>query len=436
MGWVEERGSDGMSSLARRFNIMVDKVRTVHASLDSRVGSRTRELATANEKLREAISLKEQSEAAFRKSEEKLDAMLRSIGDHISMMDRDLNIIWANETAKGIFGDNIIGHKCYKVYHKREQPCEPYPCLTLKAFEDGKVHSHDTQVIGNDGETIYFHCTANVALRDEAGRPAAVIEISRDITEHKRAEEEIRKLNVGLEQRVQERTAQLEAANRELEAFSYSISHDLRAPLRHIHGFIDLLWQHVEPNIDEKTRRYLGIISDSARKMSRLVDDLLSFSRMGRREMMKTSVDLHSLARTVVDELIQQNPERVIDWELRALPQIKADRDMLRLALVNLLSNAVKFTRNRPKAHIEIGCRDDSPDKVAVFVRDNGVGFDMLYADKLFGVFQRLHREEEFEGTGVGLANVRRIINRHGGRVWAEGSVDHGATFYFSLPKV
>jgi PAS domain S-box-containing protein len=258
---------------------------------------------------------------------------------------------------------------------------------------------------------------------------------NRDITERKQAEEEIRKLNLELEQRVRDRTAQLEAANQELEAFAYSVSHDLRAPLRHVDGFLELLQKRTTKALDAKSEHYMGTILDSTRRMGTLIDDLLSFSRMGRWEMLKKPVDLNVLVQEVIQEFEPETRGRSIHWQIADLPVVIGDHAMLRLALVNLISNALKFTRPRPETEIGIGYRPGRDNETIFFIRDNGVGFDMKYADNLFGVFQRLHRIEEFEGTGIGLANVRRIIHRHGGRTWAEGKINQGATFYFSLPQ-
>ena len=269
----------------------------------------------------------------------------------------------------------------------------------------------------------------------KSGNPIAVLETNNDITERKRTEAEVRKLNEELEQRVIERTIELEAVNKELEAFAYSISHDLRAPLRHMAGYAELLQKNASSSLDEKSRRYMTMILEAAKRMGDLIDDLLAFSRIGRAETNKTVVSLEQLVKEALNEVRPETDGRDIDWKIGALPNLYGDRSMLRLALVNLVSNAVKFSRKRQQPEIELGCVDGKENEIVVFIRDNGVGFDMKYVNKLFGVFQRLHRAEEFEGTGIGLATVQRIIHRHGGRVWADGLVDRGATFYFSVPK-
>ncbi|MFZ6028164.1 MAG: two-component regulator propeller domain-containing protein [Chloroflexota bacterium] len=238
-----------------------------------------------------------------------------------------------------------------------------------------------------------------------------------------------------LERLVAERTAQLEATNKELDAFAHSVSHDLRAPLRHINGFLEMLQESIGPALDEQSRHYMANIFDAAGRMNMLIDDLLSFSRMSRQELSKSEVKLGKLVEDVILEFKPETKGRDITWKILPLPTVIGDRAMLRMVLVNLLSNALKYTRPRPQAVIEIGWMPGQGEEIVVFVRDNGVGFDMQHAEKLFGVFQRLHRSNEFEGTGIGLSNVRRIIERHGGRTWAMGEVEHGATFYFSLPQ-
>jgi K+-sensing histidine kinase KdpD len=261
----------------------------------------------------------------------------------------------------------------------------------------------------------------------------------------RRVERELRQSRDDLENEVTQRRAlneelakrsgELQAINKELEAFAYSVSHDLRAPIRHIAGFTELLQKNAASVLDERSQRHATMILESAKRMGNLIDDLLAFSRIGRVEAHKTMVSLQQLVQEAQSEVAQETDGRDINWKIGKLPACYGDRSMLRLALINLIANAVKFTRTRPHAEIEIASTNHNPDQIVVFVRDNGVGFDMKYVNKLFGVFQRLHAPEAFEGTGIGLATVQRIIHRHGGRVWAEGLVDAGATFYFSLSK-
>jgi signal transduction histidine kinase len=254
-------------------------------------------------------------------------------------------------------------------------------------------------------------------------------ELRRELEERRRADEEVRRLNSALELRLEEVTA----LNREIEAFSYSVSHDLRAPLRHVNGFVGLLRERAGAALDDTGRRYLDVIGKGATQMGCLIDDLLAFSRMSRAELVEGHVSLDDLLADVRAEAEREARGRAIDWRLDPLPAVLGDRSLLRVAFLNLLANAVKYTSRTREASVHVGCSRAEDGLVTVFVRDNGVGFDMRYAAKLFGVFQRLHRPEEFEGTGIGLATVRRIVNRHGGEAWAEAEPGRGATFYVSL---
>jgi len=284
----------------------------------------------------------------------------------------------------------------------------------------------------NDGQTLFFHVVKSPVL-DSDGKITGSQGVLLDVTTEKRAEGEVRRLNAELEQRVIERTAQLEAANKELEAFSYSVSHDLRAPLRAVNGFAGIVLEEFGPQLNGEGRRYLERIRNGGRQMGVLIDDLLAFSRLGRQSMSTQSIDAAQLVQAALGELAPQLERPQIVINTGQLPICRGDPVLVKQVWINLLSNAIKYTRDRAPAIIEIGC-ERKQDEHIYFVRDNGAGFDMQYAHKLFGVFQRLHRSDEFEGTGVGLAIVQRIVHRHGGRVWAEAELDRGATFYFTLP--
>lgn len=306
----------------------------------------------------------------------------------------------------------------------------------------GRIRDYLVVAKARDGSPLVLLVNAHLA-GGEDGSETRIEGSIVDFTLRKAAEDEIKRLNEELEQRVLDRTAQLDAANRELEAFAYSVSHDLRAPLRHISGFSELLAQRSRGDLDEKSRHYLDTITHSVGEMGVLIDDLLQFSRTGRVELQLDDVAMDALVREALEKLQTETAGRDIEWELGLLPSVVGDRALLRQVWINLLGNAVKYTRGRAPAHIVIGARDGEIEGVGeavtpadvFFVRDDGVGFDMQYVHKLFGVFQRLHSSAEFEGTGIGLANVQRIVTRLGGRVWAEGTTGEGATFYFSLPR-
>lgn len=329
---------------------------------------------------------------------------------------RDGVLLYANHSSAAILAQ-------WSCHAGRSVPADVYR-LVGECLQSGQVLETDIEY----GQRTYSFVLTPLLQKNYVNLYA------RDVTERKRAEHEVRLLTETLERRVLQRTAELQEANRELESFSYSVSHDLRAPLRHIDGFAQLLSRHAEAALDEKSLHYLKTITDTVKHAGTLVDDLLAFSRMGRSEMRRSLVDVNRLVREVQVSLEPETAGRMIEWNLANLPVVRADPALLRVVFQNLLANAVKFTRDRQPACIEVGstCQDS---EIVFRVRDNGVGFDMKYQDKLFGVFQRLHRSEQFEGTGIGLANVRRVVNRHGGRVWADSQLDRGATFYFSLPR-
>ena len=362
---------------------------------------------------------------------------------HDSIFVRDMNdiITYWNRGAQERYGwraEEAIG----KSSHELLRTIFPIPLGELRGqvLRTGRWEGELKHYKADGTEVI---AASRWALqRDAREQPAAILETNDDITERKRREEEIDRLNQelakraeGLDQELAKRAAELETTNKELESFAYSVSHDLRAPLRHTVGFAELLQKQASSSLDDKSRRYMQLILESSKRMGNLIDDLLGFSRIGRAETNKSEVDMESLVGEVVAELGQETKDRNIDWNIGPLPVCYGDRSMLKVVLMNLLSNAVKFTRIRKRVEIEIGCADRCEDQAELFVRDNGAGFDMQYVDKLFGVFQRLHLAEEFEGTGIGLATVQRIIHRHGGEVRAEGAVDQGAAFYFSLPR-
>ena len=310
-------------------------------------------------------------------------------------------------------------------------PAEEVPAL-LKAVgqaRQGQEVKSEWRHLRKDGRVIEVEVARHNLIFD--GKPAAMV-LSTDVTERKQAEREVLELNLELEHRVRERTAQLEAINKELEAFSYSVSHDLRAPLRSIRGFSEVLLERYADKLDARGREFLRRACESSQHMDSLIEDLLKLSRVGRSELKRQEVNLSALAQSIAAELRRAEPKRQVKFILTADLKAQGDERLLRIMLENLLRNAWKFTGRQPQAVIEFGWVKEP--EAAFFVRDNGAGFDVAYAGRLFGVFQRLHSASEFPGTGIGLATVQRIINRHGGRVWAEGEVDRGARFYFTLP--
>ena len=380
----------------------------------------------------EDITERRQMEEQLRKSEQKYRNLFNNALEGVYQSTLEGRLISVNMAFCRMFGyaspeeaiETVtdIGRQLYASQDDRRR--------ALSLFrEQGHIEGFECQVKRKDDSIFWASFNGRLTRTEEASALEGFII---DITKRKQDEEEILKLNEELEKRVADRTAQLEAANRELEAFSYSVSHDLRAPLRAVDGYSRILMEDHAPHLDEDGKRVCDVISTSAREMGTLIDDLLAFSRISRKAMESSIVDMTTLARSIFFEVTTQQDRERIDFEVTLLPEAHGDPTLIRQVWVNLLSNAVKFSARKERAVIQIGTvKQDG--KVVYMIRDNGAGFDMRYVQKLFGVFQRLHSSREFPGTGVGLAIVQRIVLRHGGRIWAEGETEKGATFYFTM---
>lgn len=372
---------------------------------------------------------------SHRQSEEQARSIIEGVMGHaIVLLTPDGRVKRWNagaERLKGYGSEEIIG-KPFSLFFTEQDRQNGVPERLLAEAREKGVAATQGWRVRKDGTTFYGLGTLS-ALRDGTGQVFALVKIIRDMTEHRQAEERILQLNQTLERRVEERTAELAAVNRELEAFSYSVSHDLRAPLRSVDGFSRILQERYAAVMDAQGQHYLARIRAAAQRMGVLIEDLLRLSRVTRADMTFQDVDLAEIARRSIDELRRADPERDVVFESPASVPVRGDRRLLEIAVENLLSNAWKFTSQRAQARIELGTRQDPDGCHEYFVRDNGVGFDMAFAGKLFAPFQRLHDAEEFPGTGIGLATVQRVVTRHGGRIRAESAPDAGATFIFTL---
>jgi len=412
------------------------------------------------------VTDREQAQEALQISQGKLNAMLHSIADHVSLIDKDANIIWANELARKTFGEDIVGEKCYEAYRGVDKPCEPYPCPILKAFHDGRMHRHDTELTGKDGQTRHFQCTANVATRDEAGEPTAVIEVARDVTERKRAEEALRKAHDELEVRVEQRTAELSQANevlgleiserkraeqtleglnisleesvreldrsnKELQELAYIAAHDLKTPLRGIGTLADWLVTDYADKFDDEGKEQVRLLTTRVQRMSNLIDSILRYSSLGRKGIAEQRVDLNEVLSEVINGI--ERPESVEIIVEHELPIIMCEKTHIAQAFQNLLSNAVKYM-DKANGKIKVDCVQND-DSWRFSVTDNGLGIDERYFEKIFRIFQTLTPRDRINGTGVGLSIVKKIAELNGGKAWVESEVGKGSTFFFTLPK-
>jgi len=379
---------------------------------------------------KEAEEIQRKSDEENRQSEIRFRLLIDAVKDYaiISFDPDGLVTSWNSgaQRLKGYAAEEIVGQHVSRLYLKEDIDQGKLAEELRRADAEGHVEQEGWR-LRKDGSRFWAE-NVTTALRTGSGDLIGYLKIDKDITARREAEEEIRQLNSELTGRVEE----LGTVNRELESFSYSVSHDLRAPLRHVDGFARILKEEYSAAMPAEAIRYLERILTAATHMGQLIDDLLNLARIGRRELKRDQAQIASVVKQAIIDLPAEAQERNIEWRIEPLPELNCDAGLLKLVFVNLLSNAVKFTRKQPNAVIEVGSRL-SDGRPTIFVRDNGVGFDPQYADKLFGVFQRLHRQEDFEGTGIGLATVLRIIRRHGGEIWAESQVNAGATFFFTL---
>lgn len=411
---------DGLSKVLDGMNKMVDLGLSIIAESY---------ILEKNTIIKEEQKEKEFVQKALEKSESRFQALFENSPDHIFMVNREGIIEFINHVAPELKKEEVVGANLLD-FQSKESRGKVEKALKY-TFETGKATTYDTEAVLNGVSRYYASSMAPIFGASEV---VSVAVISRDNTERVTAEMEVRKLNRELEQRVEERTATLMAINQELESFTYTVSHDLRAPIRAIDGFTKILVKKLEGRIDEKEKHYLDCVLDGSKKMGILIDDLLSFSRMGRIEKRVTTFSMQELFQQVFEDLTVSHNKNTIDFTMEPLPEIKGDREMFRMAIGNLLGNAIKYSSTRDISTIKVGSNDENG-QIVFSVSDNGVGFEMEYQNKIFEIFQRLHDEDEFEGSGVGLAIVKKVITRHGGKLWVSSALDKGTTFYFSIPK-
>lgn len=432
IGWLLTRSVVG--KLTGQIEQHEHELESFNTELEKRVAERTGELAKINQRLLKEIDTRQKAEERSRSLYTKAPVMLHSIDADGKLM--SVSDYWLENLGYEL--NEVIGHR-FREFMAEASRQRAENIWLPEFLKTGYLKDIELQFVKKNGEKIDVLLSA-VAERDAKGQILRSMSVLIDVTERKKAEEALKKAHDELEIRVQERTAELseanellESKNEELETFAYSVSHDLRAPLRSIDGFSQALLEDCGDNLNEYGKDYLNRVRAASQRMGNLIDDMLYLSRVSKREMIREEVDLSAVAKTIAQELQEEQPERQVAFVIAPEVKVCGDAHLLRIVLENLLDNAWKYTAKHPRAKIEFGVTAHEGKKT-YFVRDDGAGFDSKFAGKLFGPFQRLHRSNEFEGNGIGLATVQRIIHRHGGRVWAEGAVEKGATFFFTLP--